>query len=139
MPELGTGDIFMLLKGLSPDAMAIAMGFYALAQVANLGMGVLNWFSSRANRTIGHDNGAKLDAAKQKLDDNTMITAKTEANVNGTLSNLIFERDNARLELAKIAAESALLKAQLAKIIPDKFVMPSMTPPNPNSTGNPPG
>lgn len=117
MPELPTGDIFMLLKGLSPDAMAIAMGFYALAQVANLLVGVLNWFSSRANNTLGQHNGQKLDAAKQKLDDNTVITAKTEANVNGTLSNLIFERDNARRELATVSAEHVIVKAQLAKLI----------------------
>lgn len=125
MPELQTGDIFMLLKGLSPDAMAIAMGFYALAQVANLMVGVLNWFSSRQNNHVGKDNGIKLDAAKQKLDDNTRITQKTEANVNGTMSNLIFERDNARLDLAKLAGEHAVVKAQLAKLIaPPNIINP---------------
>src|ERR1700678_3228109 len=104
MPELGTGDIFMLLKGLSPDAMAVAMGFYALAQVANFCISLLGWISARASNAVSQHNSSKLDAAKDKLEVNTQLTAKTMDNVNGTLSSLIFERDNARNSEAKTLA-----------------------------------
>lgn len=121
MPELGSGDIFMLLKGLSPDAMAIAMGFYALAAVANFGMNFLTWLSSRRNNVLSVHNGTKLDDAKAKLEVNTALTSQTAENVNGKLSTLIAERDTARTESARIGSELAILKAQLGIGQPPKL------------------